>query len=681
MLALLLAGCFARYEPLRDALQLETSRPAEAESRLEGLVRGGEPLLTTEWRTALSHMCELREQRLSAAHAADPEASFEMLDDRARELARCDTSGMPVAAELEQSALRAGHARFQAALDAGDAWSGLAAVHPIEHRLPDDPWIRGPLRDWRTEVADTFRDARTGMPLRDAYLDDRAAAVLGEPGGALATLAAARSTVALAPHVTMEGCSASPPVLSQAGALETRGTWRLTGCEVRTSTYEADVTVMVERTRRVEQSYTEYRSVQVSVPEYETRCYAINQTQQMCRSYLTRHRQQTTTVPTTATRWVDETYEVPEVRKETRYRSEVATDWRLELETPFGPQVVTGHTTAERVGATAPPTDAVRSLLWERASADAATKATEAVAAAALAAWRSAPVSDADGLEDRLAAHALGAPLEESDRAGLADALGLDPARVLPLDLSPRPYEPPGALSEILHRPRTGNLIRSVTFPEATVGLAVYADDSDAKYSHHPSPRTAGLSTRGQLHLSVSTGRGFNGLALHVSPFYQIEAGTTLRERYTYPHEDRRESRWAVRATGGSGAMAGLRADFGGVFVGVYPQMFLGAVGGTRRGYASVPWGARLEVRPRPRSPIVLEGWYGDLTRAGSTDLGAKLSLPTTPPEDDARTFLTLGFTRGVERLSLPGWTSEGPRVRGGEWTAQRAWIGYEIGI
>ncbi|MCA9568393.1 MAG: hypothetical protein KC656_11145, partial [Myxococcales bacterium] len=622
---LALSACFVRYEPIREAARAERTGSAEAEARWGDVL--DDELLVGEWKLARRRYCALRVERVGEAAGRLDTSTATYADVLAlrEDLAACPEAGQ-LAADLlglEETVAR----RELAPILARDAHPYVqlvdAAPH-VRHLTPgSDLWatVSGWREAWLAEL-DALRDTRE-LPVTRSFAD-RLIREAGRP----VTLAPEAVVEAALEHAVgpyeVVGDEACADVLPHPGS--STGTRSLalhlsvSGCDETTSQGKVEVPYEVTRYRQEWQQVPVTTRYTTATTVTNVNCYTSLQAGgQVCTPVGTYTKYDTETVTTYEDRLVDVPYTVTETRMEDRFTQHTSLAWTLEARTDEGTTTIGPVRMDDREVASARPSPGPAWRRMAETAADAArTRALSWARQTHLDALATrAGTEYPDAIEALLTLDAAGRPASAAQRDALAEALGLprtalEPQRPDLGDLAPTPL----SADPITYR-----------FPTVEQGLVRYGfspllystgfgtlDGGD--FAAHTTPRSTVLHVQTEMNGSLSTGRAANGLAVHAMPVVDLHVGWRSNKAQTFQRlplgqdENDREPRMAQGLRGGVGLFAGVRSTGLAVLVGVQPQAHFAMSGFYKNGGAHVPVAGRLEIRPVPRRPMFVNGWY-----------------------------------------------------------------------
>lgn len=686
MILLALTGCFTRYEPLRSAAQAERAEAPDAEQKWEDVLQ--RELVVGEWKQARRRMCALREARIAEAFAQlSPDATYDEVRGLQEDLAACPGAGELKAGLLaldEQIAL----VHLQA-IDDDHAYARLVrAQEHARHLTPESPfWTT--LEDWRTTWVDQLDRTRAewSSPVTDAWLQD----VKRDAGVPVTADFQAVGDAALARHVrsltieTDASCAdlARPPTTLSGNGFPVDLTVKLTGCTSSVTHGTVEVPYPVTKYREELQTVPVTTRYTTATTVHNVNCYmSLNLGREVCTHVGTRTEYDHEDVTTYEQRMVSVPYTVTEYRTEDRYTRTAAMGWTLTMTTEDGRRTAEARVSSRRVEAFEPT--ALSS--WRPLADDSLEAATTRALSEALDLRLDTLVSEADtatpaGIEALLTAAAGGRTLDDAQLDALATTLGL------PRDaLADRPD-----LGDMAAVPLTTSEV-AYRFPRVEQGLVRYGFSplmwstgfgrtTSGTFAAHEDPTAWGLHIQGAANGSLSTGLAANGLAVHAAPTWDLSYGWRSNKAHVFTElplgrlENDREPRRFMGMQGAVGLLGGFRSTGIGVFAGVRPAAGFHMTGFVKHGYAHLPLAARLELRPVPRRPLIVSGWFGDLLTPGSTDFGARVSIPV-----GANFWLTGSWSRTTGRTELLGLHDQ-DRLDGGRQVLEQSWVGYSFGF
>lgn len=691
MILLVLTGCFVRYEPIRTAAKAERQDAPHAESAWASVL--DHELLVGEWRQARRRMCGLRSERVAAEVAQlDPQTVTPDTVGALREsLLGCPRSGS-LLAELtmleQESAVRQLSALHAENLHAYH--SLLRARTLVPHVLADHPF-RTTLQDWRTAWTDQLEAtrARYDSPATQAFLS----AIERDAGKSVATDFEVVVEEQLANHVgrfTVEADASCAPFAPESFSAHGDGTAVqatvfLRNCATADTRGQVQVPYQVTKYRKEEQQVPVTHTVTTATTVNNVNCYYSIQAGRTLCSYVgtyTDYDKETTT--TYVTRLVDVPYQETHYRTEDRFTKTASASVQLSVTTPHGARTLESRSIRKSVTGVSPPSA-------QETFGPLIEPASQALRVDALAAGRAlhldhleprADLQTPAGIEARLVVHGAGRTLTAAERTALANTFAL-PVEALAHD---RPalgdFTPRDPTSDPLayHLPRVDDGLVRYGFSPLMYTIGFGQTDGGA-FEAHNTPRSWGLHLNLEFNGSLSTGRAANGFAVHGMPVVDLHTGWRSNKAHSFtevplgrPDNDK-EPRMAFGVRGGVGALAGYRNTRFGVFAGVLPQTHFALTGFYKNGGAAVALAARLELRPVPRRPMIVNAWAGNLLDFDNRDYGVRFSVPVGD-----HFWLTAERSRNTGRTQLLGLTDQ-DRLNGGPRAFSRTWVGYTYGF
>lgn len=174
-------------------------------------------------------------------------------------------------------------------------------------------------------------------------------------------------------------------------------------------------------------------------------------------------------------------------------------------------------------------------------------------------------------------------------------------------------------------------------YPYSFVGVTgAYA--APETFVGQPDRSALQLDVSSQVRWSLMSGRFHRGVGLMVGFGLDMRFGRRLGEDYVrvqdspYFVDDEEEPRTTFGLGTNVLGSLGVRTRWGALFAGVRPQYHSFKVGYFFSAGGTIPLTARLEARWVERYPVVIEGWWGDVTDAGRlgalTQAGLTADLP-----------------------------------------------------